>query len=165
MSETHWFHRPDARTCGHSTREAFAVPPVENRSEIEEVTHTLIPVGHTCFLGLHTDLFVRSRLPKVTPLRTWFFDAGVHRYRLSYTRLEYHPVISYRLSRCPELPYRKTVVRAFGSFPERPRAFQIPAMFPKIPYAVDYCGFSSCLSLEKRERKAAGEVQKRRRAH
>lgn len=38
-------------------------------------------------------------------------------------------------------------------------------MFLKIPYAVDYCGFSGCFSLEMRERKAAGEVQKRRRAH
>jgi hypothetical protein len=92
------------------------LPLVENRPEIEEVTHTLIPVGHTCFLGLHTDLFVRSSLPKVTPLRTWFFDAGIHQYRLSYTLLEYHPVIFYHLSRCPELPYRKTVVWTFGSF-------------------------------------------------
>lgn len=114
--KTRWIHRPDERICRHNTREAFAVPLVENRPEIEEVTHTLIPVGHTCFLGLHTDLFVRSRLPKVTPLRTWFFDAGIHQYRLSYTLLEYHPVIFYHLSRCPELPYRKTVVWAFGSF-------------------------------------------------
>jgi hypothetical protein len=30
---------------------------------------------------------------------------------------------------------------------------QIPAMFPKIPYAVDYCGLSCCLSSEKCARK------------
>lgn len=105
--KTGWIHRPDERICRHNTREAFAVPLVENRPEIEEVTHTLIPVGHTCFLGLHTDLFVRSRLPKVTPLRTWFFDAGIHQYRLSYTLLEYHPVIFYHLSRCPEPPIQE----------------------------------------------------------
>jgi hypothetical protein len=68
MPEIHWIHRPDARICGHSTREAFAVPFMENRSKFEEVTHTLIPLEHTCFLGFHTDLFVRSNLPKVTPL-------------------------------------------------------------------------------------------------
>ena len=64
------------------------------------------------------------------------------------------------------------MVRAFGSFPEQrlsprggKRMSQIPAVFLKVPYAVDYCGSSCCLFLEECARKAAGEVQKRRRAH
>jgi len=69
---------------------------------------------------------------------------------------EYHPVISYDLSRYPEFTYRKSVVRAFGSFAEQrlspscgKRMSQIPATFPRITFAVDYCGLSFCLSSEK----------------
>lgn len=49
--KTRWIHRPDERICRHNTREAFAVPLVGNRPEIEEVTHTLIPVGTNMFSG------------------------------------------------------------------------------------------------------------------
>ena len=136
-----------------------AVQLAEDRLKIEEVTHTLnIRAWHTCFLGLHTDLFVRSQLPEVTPLSTWFLDADL---TCPTPRPEYHPVTPYHLSRCPELTYRKSVVWAFGSFPGTAivtprggkRMSQIPAMFPRIPFAVDYCGFSCCLSSQKRVKK------------
>ena len=149
IPETHWIYRPDTRNCGHGTREAFAVSLMENRAKIEEVTHTLsTPVGHTRFLGFRTDLFVRPHLPKVTPLHTWFFDPGIHRYRLSYTPSEYHPVISYHLSRCPEShtsrAWSEPLVLSLSNdyhLCGGKRMSQIPAMFPKISYTVDYCGF------------------------
>ena len=39
MPETHQIRHPDARICNHCTR--GAVPLMETRSKIEEVTHTL----------------------------------------------------------------------------------------------------------------------------
>jgi hypothetical protein len=49
-------------------------------------SRTLFTSRAYAFPGLPHRSLLRSRFPKVTPSRTWFFDAGVHRYRLSYTR-------------------------------------------------------------------------------
>ena len=84
-------------------------------------SRTLFTSRTYAFPGLPHRSFVRSHLSKVTPSRTWFFDAGVHRlgYRLSYTCQNTTQSISYRPSRYPEFTYRKSVVRAFGSFSEQ----------------------------------------------
>ena len=106
------------------------------------------------FPGLPHRSFMRSHLPKVAPSRTWFFDAGVHRYRLSYTRqniTQSFPIIlrdnqSSHTGRAwsgPLAPSLSNDCHLRGG----KRLSQIPAMFPKIPFAVDYCDFSCCLSL------------------
>ena len=116
MPETHWIHRPDARICGHSTRDA--PPLIGDRSKIEKVTHTLyqqdirvswastqifreitFAQGHSL-----THLVLRCRCPPTSSV--------LH-------SPAYPPVIYYHLSRCPEFTYRKSVVRAFGSFSEQ----------------------------------------------
>ena len=154
MPETHQIHHPDARTCGHSTR--GAVPPVESRSKLKK-SRTLFTSRTYAFPGLPHRSFVRSHLSKVTPSRTWFFDAGVHRlgYRLSYTcqnTTQSFPIVlrdirslhTGRVWSGPLAPSLSNDCHLRGG----KRMFQIPAMFPRIPFAVDYCDFSCCLSSE-----------------
>ena len=116
MPETHGIHRPDPRICGHSTRGAVRL--MENRSKIEEVTHTLyqqvIRVSWASTQIFHEITFVQGHSLTLLVLRCRCppIPSVLH-------PSEYHPVISYHLSRCPEFTYRKSVVRAFGSFPEQ----------------------------------------------
>ena len=118
VPETHQIHHPDARTCGHSTR--GAVPPAESRSKIEEVTHTLyqqdIRVSWASAQIFREITFVQGH--SLSHLVLWcrcpptWISSVLH-------LPEYHPVISYRLSRYPEFTYRKSVVWAFGSLSEQ----------------------------------------------
>ena len=113
------------------------------------------------FPGLPHRSFVRSHLPKVTPSCTWFFDAGVHRCCLSYTRqniTQSFPTIlrdiqsshTERVWSGPSALSLSNDCHLRGG----KRMSQIPATFPRIPYAVDNCGLSCCLSSEKRARKS-----------
>ena len=117
MPETHWIHCPDVIICGHSTR--GAVPLMEIRSKIEEVTHALYQQDIRVSWFPHRSFVTRSHLPNVTPSRTWFFDADVYRYRLSYTRQNITQSFPTILRDFQSYTYRKSVVRAFGPFPEQ----------------------------------------------
>lgn len=75
MPETHQIHRLDARICGHSTR--GAVPLWKIGRKLKK-SRTLFTNRTYVFPGLPHRSFVGSHLPKVTPSRTWFFDAGVY---------------------------------------------------------------------------------------
>lgn len=123
-------------------------------------SRTLFTSRSYVFPGLPHRSFMRSHLSKVTPSHSWFFDAGVHRYRLSYTRQNitqsYHTIFrdvqsshTGRVWSGPLAPSLSNDCHLRGG----KQASQIPAMFPKIPYAVDYCGLSCCLSSEKCARK------------
>ena len=118
-------------------------------------SRTLFTSRTYAFPGLPHRSFVRSHLSKVTPSRTWFFDAGVHRlgYRLSYTcqnTTQSFPIVlrdigslhTGRVWSGPLAPSLSNDCHLRGG----KRMFQIPAMFPRIPFAVDYCDFSCCLS-------------------
>lgn len=170
MPETHWIHRPDARILQTQHQRGVAVQLMEDRSKIEEVTHTLcIRAGHTYFLGLHIDLFVRSHLPKVT-LRTWFLGADIvcptprQKILPGYFLPSFEMFQSLHTGRV----WSGLLALSLGNdcHPRGDkRMSQIPAIFPKIPFAVYYCSLFCRLSSESVSRKAAGEVQKRRRAH
>jgi hypothetical protein len=116
VPETHQIHRPGARNCGHSTR--GAVPLMENRSKIEEVTHTPYQwdtrVSWASTQIFHEITFVQghSLMRLVLRCRCPPISSVLH-------PPEYHPVISYHPSRYPEFTYRKIVIWAFGSFPEQ----------------------------------------------
>ena len=116
MPETHWIHRPGARICGHSTR--GVIPFMENGSKLKK-SRTLFTSRTYVFPGLPHKSLVRSHLPKVTPSRTWFFDAGVHRYRLSYTLQNITQSFPIILRDIQSSHTGKSVVWVFGSFPEQ----------------------------------------------
>jgi len=157
VPETHQIHHPDARICGHSTR--GAVPIMENRSKIEEVTHTLyqqdIRVSWASTQIFHEIIFVqghslmhlvlRCRCPPISSVLhpqniTQSFPTILRDIRSSHTGRVWSGPLALSLSNDCHLRGDK-------------RMSQIPATFLKVPYAVDYCGFSCCLSSGKRARK------------
>ena len=161
MPETHWIYRPDATICGHSTREA-------SRYNLRKIgwkwkkSRTLLACEHDIRVSwASTQFFLWDRIcPRSLPHALGSSMPMSTDIVYPYTLPKYHRVISYHLSRYSELKYRKSVVWASGSSLSNDchpcggkRMSQIPAMFPKFPFAVDYCGFSRCLSLKTRIRK------------
>ena len=157
MPETHWIHRPDAGICRHSTRGRYHFRKVGRKLK---KLRTLFTNRTYVFPGLPHRSFVRSYLPKVTPSRTWFsMPMSTDIVCPTSARISSSDFISsFEMSRvyiqeeCG--PGLLALSLSNDCHPRGgKRMSQIPATFPKIPYAVDYCGLSCCLSSEKRARK------------
>ena len=159
--ETHWIHRPDTRFCGHITREASrynlwkmgrnlrksrTLLAYQRNIRVSWASTQVFSWDHTCPRPLPHAL--GFSIPMSTDV---ICHTPHHNITQSFPTI-FRDVQSSRTERVWSGPLALSLSNGYHLRGGR-RMSQIPALFPKIPYAVGYCGLSCCLSLGKRVKK------------